>query len=96
MVDESKGKDTTHIRIMQETKADLEAIGNLRNISGYNNIIQQLIAWRYERDFTLEGFVFGTTYKITYLNAEKNYSDSIDSLFLAFNKNESTTLLTIS
>ena len=43
-----------------------------------------------KRDFTLEGFVFGTTYKITYLNAEKNYSDSIDSLFLAFNNSLST------
>ena len=54
MVDESKEKDTTHITVTQETKADLEAIGKVRNISGYNNIIQQLIAWRYERDFTLE------------------------------------------
>ena len=54
MVDESKEKDTTHITVTQETKADLEAIGKVRNLSGYNNIIQQLIAWRYERDFTLE------------------------------------------
>tara|TARA_B100000949_G_C14257905_1_gene441423 strand:- start:1075 stop:1272 length:198 start_codon:yes stop_codon:yes gene_type:complete len=54
MVDESKEKGTTHITVTQETKADLEAIGKVRNISGYNNIIQQLIAWRYERDFTLE------------------------------------------
>ncbi|QTD36686.1 FAD:protein FMN transferase [Polaribacter batillariae] len=41
-------------------------------------------------DFTLKGFVFGTTYKITYLNAPKNYQKSIDSLFRLVNKSVST------
>ncbi|MFY9242571.1 MAG: FAD:protein FMN transferase [Polaribacter sp.] len=43
-----------------------------------------------KKDFTLEGFVFGTSYKITYLNADKNYQESIDSMFLAFNNSLST------
>lgn len=43
-----------------------------------------------KKDFTLKGIVFGTTYKITYLEAERNYSKSIDSLFLAFNNSLST------
>tara|TARA_B110000908_G_scaffold53887_1_gene65708 strand:+ start:185 stop:421 length:237 start_codon:yes stop_codon:yes gene_type:complete len=34
------------------------------------------------QDYTLQGLVFGTTYKITYLNANANYQKSIDSLFL--------------
>ncbi len=42
------------------------------------------------KDFTLKGVVFGTTYKITYLNAEKNYQKSLDSLFVAFNNSLST------
>ncbi len=42
------------------------------------------------RDFVLQGEVFGTTYRITYLNASKNYQKSLDSLFLAFNKSLST------
>ena len=29
------------------------------------------------QDFTLKGAVFGTTYKITYLNAKSNYQKSI-------------------
>ncbi|QTE24092.1 FAD:protein FMN transferase [Polaribacter cellanae] len=41
-------------------------------------------------DFTLKGFVFGTTYKITYLDAPKNYQKSIDSLFRLVNKSVST------
>ena len=43
-----------------------------------------------ENDFTLKGFVFGTTYKITYLDAEKNYQTSLDCLFLEFNNSLST------
>lgn len=43
-----------------------------------------------KKDFTLTGLVFGTTYKITYLDAYKDYSKSIDSLFLAFNNSLST------
>jgi thiamine biosynthesis lipoprotein len=42
------------------------------------------------RDFTFKGPVFGTSYKITYLNATKNYKKSIDSLFLAVNNSLST------
>lgn len=38
------------------------------------------------KDFTLKGFVFGTTYKITYLQASKNYQQQIDSLFLKMNQ----------
>lgn len=45
-----------------------------------------------KKDYTLEGFVFGTTYKITYLNASKNYRDSFDSIFKDFNNSLSTYL----
>ena len=41
-------------------------------------------------DFTLKGHVFGTTYKIEYLNAPKNYQKSLDSLFYLVNKSLST------
>jgi thiamine biosynthesis lipoprotein len=41
-------------------------------------------------NFTLKGNVFGTTYKIVYLNAPKNYQKSIDSLFFLMNKSLST------
>jgi len=34
-----------------------------------------------KRNFTLKGSIFGTSYKIVYLNASKNYQRSIDSLF---------------
>jgi len=43
-----------------------------------------------EKDFILKGHVFGTTYKIVYLNASKNYQKSIDSLFFLMNKSLST------
>ena len=42
------------------------------------------------KDYTLRGFIFGTSYKITYLNAENNYQKSIDSLFFSINKSLST------
>lgn len=42
------------------------------------------------KDFILKGHVFGTTYKIVYLNASKNYQKSIDSLFFLMNKSLST------
>ena len=42
------------------------------------------------QDYTLKGQVFGTTYKIVYLNAAKNYQKSIDSLFLLMNQSLST------
>lgn len=44
--------------------------------------------------YTLQGGVFGTTYKITYLDAEKNYQDEIDRLFQAVNNSVSTYLPT--
>jgi len=44
----------------------------------------------HSQDYTLKGFVFGTSYKITYLNAEKNHQKSIDSLFFLINKSLST------
>lgn len=43
-----------------------------------------------KKDFVLQGQAFGSTYRITYLNATKNYQKSIDSLFLAFNQSLST------
>ncbi|MBU3010236.1 FAD:protein FMN transferase [Polaribacter vadi] len=42
------------------------------------------------QDYILKGGVFGTTYKITYLNASKNYQKSLDSLFLVINNSVST------
>jgi len=42
------------------------------------------------KDYTLQGAVFGTTYKITYLHATTNYQKSIDSLFLKMNSSLST------
>ena len=42
------------------------------------------------KDYTLKGLVFGTTYKITYLNSDTNYQKSIDSLFLKVNLSLST------
>lgn len=47
-----------------------------------------------EQDFTLKGGVFGTGYKIKYLNATKNYQKSLDSLFLIINNSVSTYILT--
>ena len=43
-----------------------------------------------KKDFVLQGEVFGTTYKITYLNASENYQNSLDSLFYDFNQSLST------
>mgnify|MGYP006074740199 CR=1 FL=1 len=45
-------------------------------------------------DFTLEGHVFGTTYKITYFNTNVNYQKSLDSLFFLMNKSTSTYIST--
>ena len=42
------------------------------------------------KDYTLSGLVFGTTYKIVYLNGTSNYQKSIDSLFLKMNTSLST------
>jgi thiamine biosynthesis lipoprotein len=43
-----------------------------------------------KKDYTLKGGVFGTTYKITYLDGEKNYQKEIDSLFKVVNNSVST------
>ncbi len=43
-----------------------------------------------KQDFVLLGGVFGTSYKITYLNATQNYQKSLDSLFLDINNSVST------
>lgn len=43
-----------------------------------------------KQDYILKGGVFGTSYKITYLNASKNYQESLDSLFLIINNSVST------
>lgn len=45
-----------------------------------------------KKDYTLKGGVFGTTYKITYLDGEKNYQKEIDSLFIVVNNSVSTYL----
>ncbi len=44
------------------------------------------------KDFELTGNVFGTTYKIVYLNGNVNYQKELDSIFGAFNKSVSTYL----
>ena len=43
-----------------------------------------------KENYTLEGHVFGTTYKIIYLDASENYQESLDSLFFLVNKSLST------
>lgn len=45
-------------------------------------------------DYTLKGPVFGTTYKIIYLNSNANYKKSIDSLFIKMNSSLSTYIQT--
>lgn len=42
------------------------------------------------KDYTLKGLVFGTSYKITYLNGSKDYRKALDSLFFSINKSLST------
>ncbi|QXP63320.1 FAD:protein FMN transferase [Polaribacter sp. HaHaR_3_91] len=42
------------------------------------------------KDYTLTGRVFGTTYKIVYLDGAKDYQTSLDSLFFLMNKSLST------
>lgn len=42
------------------------------------------------KDYTLKGAVFGTTYKITYLQGAQDYRKSLDSLFSVFNASLST------
>jgi thiamine biosynthesis lipoprotein len=47
-----------------------------------------------QTDYTLKGLVFGTSYKIIYLNGVKNHQKSIDSLFFLMNRSLSTYLPT--
>ncbi|SDR66494.1 thiamine biosynthesis lipoprotein [Polaribacter sp. KT25b] len=52
-----------------------------------------LIACKQESEnnhHTLQGFVFGTSYKITYLDTAIDYQKSLDSLFLLMNASTST------
>ncbi|PQB03247.1 thiamine biosynthesis protein ApbE [Polaribacter filamentus] len=69
----------------------------LKIIVAFLIISSILIACKKEvqnRDYTLQGLVFGTTYKITYLNSAINYQDSLDSLFLLINSATSTYIST--
>ena len=43
-----------------------------------------------KQDYVLKGGVFGTSYRINYLNGSKNYQKSLDSLFLEINNSVST------
>jgi thiamine biosynthesis lipoprotein len=47
-----------------------------------------------KKDYTLQGLVFGTSYKITYLETASNYQNSLDSLFLLINTSTSTYIST--
>ena len=65
----------------------------MKKIAIFITIIIIFIACNQEKeknDYTLQGFVFGTSYKITYLNAKQNYQKSLDSLFFLVNKSTST------
>ncbi len=65
----------------------------LQKITTFIIVLLILVACNTEKknsDFTLRGPVFGTSYKITYLNANVNYQKSIDSLFLLVNSSTST------
>lgn len=69
----------------------------LKKIITFLVILLVLIACKQEirnKDFTLQGLVFGTTYKITYLDAATNYQNSLDSLFLLVNTATSTYIAT--
>ncbi|WP_299016310.1 FAD:protein FMN transferase [uncultured Polaribacter sp.] len=46
------------------------------------------------KDYTLKGFVFGTTYKIIYLDGKQNYQKDIDRLFQDINNSLSTYIST--
>ena len=69
----------------------------LKNIAVLITVLTILSACKSEEkeaNFTLKGHVFGITYKITYLNAVKDYQNSLDSLFLLINKSTSTYIST--
>lgn len=70
---------------------------NFRRISFSITLLLFFLACKKDiskQDYVLKGFVFGTTYKITFLESDKNYQKSIDSLFLLMNKSVSTYLPT--
>lgn len=65
----------------------------IEKIGLFFTILIILVACKKEikkQDYILKGYVFGTSYKITYLNAETNYQKSLDSLFFLVNKSVST------
>jgi thiamine biosynthesis lipoprotein len=69
----------------------------LQKIITFITILLILLACNQEKknsNFTLQGHVFGTTYKITYFNTNVNYQKSLDSLFFLINKSTSTYIST--
>jgi len=69
----------------------------LQKIITFITVLLILLACNQEKknsDFTLQGYVFGTTYKITYFNTNVNYQKSLDSLFFLINKSTSTYIST--
>jgi thiamine biosynthesis lipoprotein len=72
-----------NIVFIMSSKITIIIILFLAIFSGCNSKVEK-------QDFVLQGEVFGTTYRITYLNASKNHQKSLDSLFLAFNQSLST------
>ncbi|MGK0446394.1 MAG: thiamine biosynthesis lipoprotein [Polaribacter sp.] len=69
----------------------------LQKIITFITFLLILLACNQEKknsNFTLQGHVFGTTYKITYFNTNVNYQKSLDSLFFLINKSTSTYIST--
>jgi thiamine biosynthesis lipoprotein len=69
----------------------------LQKIITFITVLLILLACNQEKknsNFTLQGHVFGTTYKITYFNTNVNYQKSLDSLFFLINKSTSTYIST--
>jgi thiamine biosynthesis lipoprotein len=69
----------------------------LQKTTTFITVLLILLACKKEKkssDFTLEGSVFGTTYKIAYFNTNVNYQKSLDSLFFLMNKSTSTYIST--
>ena len=65
----------------------------LQNIITFITVLLMLLACTQEkknRDYTLEGPIFGTSYKIKYYNTNINFQKSLDSLFLLVNTSTST------
>jgi thiamine biosynthesis lipoprotein len=69
----------------------------LKKIVAFLIVLSILTACKQEikkKDYTLQGLVFGTSYKITYLETASNYQNSLDSLFLLINTSTSTYIST--